>query len=129
VGVQQEADLEQFGDFDNDPGPDGIGGSGPGFVDGVGPPCAGSAAALAQGVAGYDDTGSSGRDPGPGPAGSNLDYNSDTAFGCIDHILTNSPSITAASVARLDGQGGGLWASDHAGLLSRLKIPGGKRKK
>jgi endonuclease/exonuclease/phosphatase family metal-dependent hydrolase len=47
----------------------------------------------------------------------------------IDHILTNSPRITAASVARLDGQGGGLWASDHAGLLSRLNIPGGKKKK
>jgi endonuclease/exonuclease/phosphatase family metal-dependent hydrolase len=340
VGVQQEADLEQFGDFDNDPGPDGIGGSGPGFP----PPCTGAPGTLAAAVAGYDDTGVSARDPGPGPAAANLDYNGDFNAGVpppncnplvpafnpdpagtsdcasndlgdtnpiggntptcvingidgdvrlttrdvilarkgagvktsnvtganyspadtlalplfggaasavftrgwvsadvsvrgkkfhlvnthlesentgsiredqaselvasggpatatptillgdlnsdpqvapgdlpngdadsniaynrlvaagfrslsgsaatfghttgapafqdvlndlsklandnrIDHILTNSPSITAASVARLDGQGGGLWASDHAGLLSRLKIPGGKKKK
>jgi hypothetical protein len=80
VGATQEADVEQFMDQDNNPGPDGIGGSGPGFA-GPGPPCAGSAAALAQGVAGYDDTGVSASDPGP-PGFPNLDYNSDTAFGC-----------------------------------------------
>ncbi len=47
----------------------------------------------------------------------------------IDHILTNSPSITFRTSAVLDGQGGGLWASDHGGVLSRLNVPGGKKKK
>jgi endonuclease/exonuclease/phosphatase family metal-dependent hydrolase len=46
----------------------------------------------------------------------------------IDHILTNSSSIGLASSVRLDPLGGGLWASDHAGLLSRLRVPGGKKK-
>jgi endonuclease/exonuclease/phosphatase family metal-dependent hydrolase len=49
--------------------------------------------------------------------------------GRIDHILTNSPAITLASSVVLDGVGGGLWASDHGGVLSRLNIPGGKKKK
>jgi hypothetical protein len=49
--------------------------------------------------------------------------------GRIDHILTNSPSISMASSVVLDGIGGGLWASDHGGVLSRLKVPGGKKKK
>ncbi len=47
----------------------------------------------------------------------------------IDHILTNSPSITLGSSVVLDGIGGGLWASDHGGVLSRLNVPGGKKKK
>jgi hypothetical protein len=47
----------------------------------------------------------------------------------IDHILTNSPAITFTTSAVLDGQGGGLWASDHGGVLSRLTVPGGKKKK
>jgi endonuclease/exonuclease/phosphatase family metal-dependent hydrolase len=47
----------------------------------------------------------------------------------IDHILTNSPAITFTTSAVLDGQGGGLWASDHGGVLSRLLVPGGKKKK
>jgi len=48
--------------------------------------------------------------------------------GRIDHILTNNPAITLASSVVLDGVGGGLWASDHGGVLSRLNIPGGKKK-
>jgi endonuclease/exonuclease/phosphatase family metal-dependent hydrolase len=47
----------------------------------------------------------------------------------IDHILTNSPSIRFRSGTILDGQIAGLWASDHGGVLSRLKVPGGKKKK
>ncbi len=47
----------------------------------------------------------------------------------IDYILTNSPSIRLASSNVLDPVGGGLWASDHRGVLSRLKVPGGKKKK
>jgi hypothetical protein len=73
VGAQQEADIEQFMDQDNNPGPDGIGGSGPGFP----PPCTGAPGVLAAAAAGYDDTGVSARDPGPGPAAANLDYNGD----------------------------------------------------
>ncbi|HEX6587151.1 MAG TPA: endonuclease/exonuclease/phosphatase family protein [Solirubrobacterales bacterium] len=46
----------------------------------------------------------------------------------IDHILTNDPSITMRSSLVLDPVGGGLWASDHGGVLSRLAIPGGKKK-
>ena len=48
--------------------------------------------------------------------------------GRIDHILTNSPSIRFRSGLVLDPIGGGLWASDHGGVLSRLKVPGGKKK-
>jgi endonuclease/exonuclease/phosphatase family metal-dependent hydrolase len=49
--------------------------------------------------------------------------------GRIDHILTNSPTIGFTTSAVLDPQGGGLWASDHGGVLSRLLVPGGKKKK
>jgi endonuclease/exonuclease/phosphatase family metal-dependent hydrolase len=49
--------------------------------------------------------------------------------GRIDHILTNSPSIRLRGGAILDGQIGGLWASDHGGVLSTLNVPGGKKKK
>jgi endonuclease/exonuclease/phosphatase family metal-dependent hydrolase len=48
--------------------------------------------------------------------------------GRIDHILTNSPSISFRSGTILDGQIAGLWASDHGGVFSRLKVPGGKKK-
>jgi endonuclease/exonuclease/phosphatase family metal-dependent hydrolase len=54
---------------------------------------------------------------------------SDLFDGRIDHILTNGPSIKLASSVVLDGVGGGLWASDHGGVLSRLVIKGGKKKK
>jgi endonuclease/exonuclease/phosphatase family metal-dependent hydrolase len=47
--------------------------------------------------------------------------------GRIDHILTNSPSIRFRSGTILDGQIAGLWASDHGGVFSRLKVPGGKK--
>jgi endonuclease/exonuclease/phosphatase family metal-dependent hydrolase len=49
--------------------------------------------------------------------------------GRIDHVLTNSPSIRLRGGVILDGQIGGLWASDHGGVLSTLKVPGGKKKK
>jgi hypothetical protein len=49
--------------------------------------------------------------------------------GRIDHILTNSPAISFTTSAVLDGQGGGLWASDHGGVLSRLLVPGKAPKK
>jgi Endonuclease/Exonuclease/phosphatase family len=48
--------------------------------------------------------------------------------GRIDHILTNDPLIQFRSGLILDSVGGGLWASDHGGVLSRLAIPGGKKK-
>jgi endonuclease/exonuclease/phosphatase family metal-dependent hydrolase len=46
----------------------------------------------------------------------------------IDHILTNSPSINATRSLLLDRFVSGLWQSDHAGVLSVLKVPGGKKK-
>jgi endonuclease/exonuclease/phosphatase family metal-dependent hydrolase len=49
--------------------------------------------------------------------------------GRIDHILANSPSIRFRGGRILDPIGGGLWASDHGGVLSVLAIPGGKKKK
>jgi hypothetical protein len=70
---------------------------------------------------------------GPGLTGGHGELLSDLSNlldnGRIDHILTNSPSITMKSSVVLDGIGGGLWASDHGGVLSRLKVPGGKKKK
>jgi endonuclease/exonuclease/phosphatase family metal-dependent hydrolase len=48
--------------------------------------------------------------------------------GRIDHILANNPSIRFRSGTILDPIGGGLWASDHGGVFSRLKVPGGKKK-
>jgi endonuclease/exonuclease/phosphatase family metal-dependent hydrolase len=49
--------------------------------------------------------------------------------GRIDHILTNSASIGFTTSQVLDSQGGGLWASDHGGVLSRLLVPGKQKKK
>lgn len=70
---------------------------------------------------------------GPAPTGGHGELLSDLSNlltdGRIDHILTNRPSIRMASSVVLDGIGGGLWASDHGGVLSRLKVPGGKKKK
>ncbi len=88
VTLQQEADIEQPGDFDNDPGPNGIGGNGPAFdttgppfpFDGAtpkpGPPCFngfddGVPGPPAEGPndpetnPGGDDTGVFAQDPGP----------------------------------------------------------------
>ena len=50
-------------------------------------------------------------------------------FERIDYILTNSPSITLGSTTVLNQFANGLWASDHGGVLSRLNVPGGKKKK
>jgi hypothetical protein len=33
------------------------------------------------------------------------------------------------SSSALTATGGGLWAADHGGVLSRPKVPGGKKKK
>jgi hypothetical protein len=70
---------------------------------------------------------------GPGLTGGHGELLSDLSNllddGRIDHILTNGPSVKLASSVVLDGVGGGLWASDHGGVLSRLRIPGGKKKK
>jgi hypothetical protein len=49
--------------------------------------------------------------------------------GRIDHILTNNPRIRLRGGVILDGQIGGLWASDHGGVLSTLKVPGKKKKR
>jgi endonuclease/exonuclease/phosphatase family metal-dependent hydrolase len=46
----------------------------------------------------------------------------------IDHILTNSASINVTHSQLLDRFVNGLWQSDHAGVLSVLKVPGGKKK-
>jgi endonuclease/exonuclease/phosphatase family metal-dependent hydrolase len=70
---------------------------------------------------------------GPAPTGGHGELLNDLSNlltdGRIDHILTNSAAITMRSSLVLDGQGGGLWASDHGGVLSRLSVPGGKKKK
>jgi endonuclease/exonuclease/phosphatase family metal-dependent hydrolase len=98
VVIQQEADVEQPGDFDNNPGPDGIGGTGPGFP----PPCTGAPGTLAAAVAGFDDTGASAQDPGPGPAAANLDYNGDFNAGvpppnCNPNTATFNPDPPGTS--------------------------------
>jgi hypothetical protein len=70
---------------------------------------------------------------GPAPTGGHGELLSDLGNllgdGRIDHILTNGPSVKLASSVVLDGIGGGLWASDHGGVLSRLVIKGGTKKK
>jgi endonuclease/exonuclease/phosphatase family metal-dependent hydrolase len=46
----------------------------------------------------------------------------------IDWILTNSPSIRMKKSFVLNKFANGLWGSDHGGVLSVLKVPGGKKK-
>lgn len=45
----------------------------------------------------------------------------------IDHILTNSPGVSLRSSRVLNPFANGLWASDHAGVLSVLNVKGGKK--
>jgi endonuclease/exonuclease/phosphatase family protein len=46
----------------------------------------------------------------------------------IDYVLTNSASIGSAGTTVLN-RFSGLWQSDHVGVLTSLKVPGGKKKK
>jgi len=55
--------------------------------------------------------------------------NDNTFIRRIDWIMTNSPSIRMKSSRLLNRFANGLWASDHGGVLSVLKVPGGKNKK
>jgi hypothetical protein len=76
---------------------------------------------------------------GPGLTGGHGELLSDLSNlltdGRIDHILTNSPSIRLGSSVVVDPIvpcgpqfKRCLWASDHGGVLSRLRVPGGKKK-
>lgn len=47
----------------------------------------------------------------------------------IDHILTNSTSITLFKSSVVDTFANGLWNSDHGGVYSSLNVPGGKKAK
>jgi endonuclease/exonuclease/phosphatase family metal-dependent hydrolase len=69
VVAGQEADIEQPGDFDNNPGPNGIGGEGPAFTT-AGPaagtpPCGNATFSTQETNPGADDTGVFLGDPGP----------------------------------------------------------------
>jgi endonuclease/exonuclease/phosphatase family metal-dependent hydrolase len=54
--------------------------------------------------------------------------NDNTFTKRIDWILTNNPSIRMKSSFVLNKFANGLWGSDHGGVLSVLKVPGGKKK-
>jgi hypothetical protein len=54
--------------------------------------------------------------------------NDNTFTKRIDWILTNNPSIRMKSSRVLNSFANGLWASDHGGVLSVLRVPGGKKK-
>ncbi len=54
--------------------------------------------------------------------------NDNTFTKRIDWIMTNSPSIRMKSSFVLNKFANGLWASDHGGVLSVLRVPGGKKK-
>lgn len=55
--------------------------------------------------------------------------NDNTFTKRIDWILTNSPSIRMKSSFVLNKFANGLWGSDHGGVLSVLRVPGGKKQK
>ena len=57
------------------------------------------------------------------------DPNDNTLTKHIDHILTNSSSISLKSSLLLNTFANGLWQSDHAGVLGVLNVPGGKQHK
>lgn len=90
VYAQQEADIEFPADLDNNPGPDGKGGKGPGLSAGGFPGCA--TGGTSNNFDGNDDTGVSlGDPPLPGfPPGFNSDFNGDApppnagAAGCLE---------------------------------------------
>jgi endonuclease/exonuclease/phosphatase family metal-dependent hydrolase len=54
--------------------------------------------------------------------------NDNTFTKRLDWILTNNPSIRMSSSRVLNRFANGLWASDHGGVLSVLRVPGGKKK-
>ncbi len=54
--------------------------------------------------------------------------NDNTFTKRIDWILTNNPSIRMKKSFVLNKFANGLWGSDHGGVLSVLKVPGGKKK-
>jgi endonuclease/exonuclease/phosphatase family metal-dependent hydrolase len=54
--------------------------------------------------------------------------NDNTFTKRIDWILTNNPSIRMKSSRVLNRFANGLWGSDHGGVLSVLRVPGGKKK-
>lgn len=54
--------------------------------------------------------------------------NDNTFTKRIDWIMTNSPSIRVKRSFVLNKFANGLWGSDHGGVLSILRVPGGKKK-
>jgi endonuclease/exonuclease/phosphatase family metal-dependent hydrolase len=54
--------------------------------------------------------------------------NDNTFTKRIDWILTNNPSIRMKSSFVLNKFANGLWGSDHGGVISVLRVPGGKKK-
>jgi hypothetical protein len=119
VIAQQEADLEFFGDFDNNHGPDGLPGQGPNNAGSPGggalPPCDALGAPAVN--PGADDTGIpiGLADPGPGPAAANLDLNGDTG-ACTP---SGAPTSFAADPFVGTGPGGtGADCPDTVGGLS-----------
>jgi endonuclease/exonuclease/phosphatase family metal-dependent hydrolase len=112
VTIQQEADLEQPGDFDNDPGPNGVGGQGPPLQPTAGipqVPCTGFYPyATDERNPGNDDTGSSAVDP-PFEALGVFDYNADRdPTGTVPNI----PSFGCGQDLGSDGAGGVNVKSD-----------------
>jgi endonuclease/exonuclease/phosphatase family metal-dependent hydrolase len=81
-------------------------------------------------AAGFSSLTSPAPTSGPGPPYREILNNpAESGFTfAIDHIMTNNPSITMKRSFVLNKFANGLWASDHGGVLSVLRVPGGKKK-
>jgi endonuclease/exonuclease/phosphatase family metal-dependent hydrolase len=81
-------------------------------------------------AAGFSSLTSPAPTSGPGPPYREILNNpAESGFTfAIDHIMTNNPSITMKRSFVLNKFANGLWASDHGGVLSILRVPGGKKK-